>query len=815
MKISSVARINFSVVSLCVAAIVFSASIGLIPDERLLTSINRAKLCGSVATNISYLINRHDVRQAGQQMQSFAGQNDDLISIGLRRTNGDYAAQIGNHQDLWTTAIRQKSDGCYTVPIQTEMGQWGKLEIQFQPVYVGKDRILSGSLWSLLGVVVVLVGTACWLQLRRILKYLDPGKSVPSRVRQALDNFAEGVVIVDKEDCIVLVNQKFARDVGREQSALMGTRLWDIPWQSSEISPSEGHEGSIGTARGTRMQLLDDHGQVLTIFSVNSSPVLDDAGAYQGVMMAFTDVTPLERNRAALLDTLEDLSQSKKAITEQNEKLTYLATRDPLTSCINRRTFFEQFENHWQTTIASGTPLCAMMVDIDFFKSINDTYGHSMGDKVLSETGRLLLETTSETDVVCRYGGEEFAILMPGLNLDAAEAVAEKIRVGLSEMQFPEFTITASLGVSGASLGGTDPQDMLDQADKCLYVAKRNGRNQVIRFDTVPADLIVDESKISREKPAEASCAGPTIPYAAVTALLSALSYRDHQTGSHSMRVSSYAALLAQRILSPKDVYVVEMGALLHDIGKVGVPDSILLKPGPLTEEEWKLMERHDRIGVEILNKSFKCPQLTGIVKYHHYRYGGIKCKAQEVWGTDIPVGARILTISDAFDAMVSNRPYRKGMPQADAIQELRRHAGTQFDPDLVEMFVQIIESGIHEPVASYSPNYADEVMLNIGEQVERLVNAADSGDGKTFVTLAERLRQTAEHSQVPELAAAATHAIEVTSEDATLELLVSEAFELLNACRAMRNSFTGETIVPPEISEPSLAAIPAPVSAQ
>ena len=437
-----------------------------------------------------------------------------------------------------------------------------------------------------------------------------------------------------------------------------------------------------------------------------------------------------------------------------------------------------------------------MMVDIDFFKSVNDTYGHSMGDEVLRQTGKLLNSMTRKDDVVCRYGGEEFAILMPGLEIADAEAAAESIRIRMSEMQFPEFKVTASLGLSAFALGAPDPQAMLDQADKCLYVAKRNGRNQVVRFDTVPADLIVDESKIHRNKPAEQISRDSIIPYPAVTALLSALTFRDHETGVHSHRVSAYAAVLAQRVLGPKEVYVVEIGALLHEIGKVGVPDSILLKPGALTSEEKELIEKQDRIGVEIISRSFKHPGLTDVVKYHHYRFGADKCsEKQTLWGEDIPIGARILSIVDSFDVMVSDRCYRKGTSITKAIEELRRCSGTQFDPVLVEHFVDILESGAMQVHPSNREAFTGDVVLAIGEQIERLVEAADQGDGETFIALAERLRQTAARHEIAIVCDAASHAINAANEDPQIENLVKQSVELLAVCRELRASLSASAL--------------------
>jgi diguanylate cyclase (GGDEF)-like protein/putative nucleotidyltransferase with HDIG domain len=750
-----------------------------------MNSANQKKRCETIIAGVANSISRHDMRETGEQLELFAANNDDLVSLGMRRITGDLVVQVGDHENEWNQAVNDKCDGIFVVPISYNDTKWGDLEIKFKPLYSGTNQFFSDSLLKLLGVVALLVGTGSWFFLRRILSFLDPSRAVPPRVRDALNSFAEGILVLDTDDRIVLANATFAKYLDKDADELLGTEIWSLNWQFPDLN---GGEVTSKNLQSEQWHLADDVSQTARVFSVNSSPVLDENSTDQGTMLAFTDVTQLERNRSALLSTLEDLSQSKKEIAEQNEELRYLATRDPLTSCVNRRTFFELFEKHWSNAKSKDIPLCGIMVDIDFFKPINDNYGHSMGDEVLRQTGSLLNSVTRKNDIVCRYGGEEFAILMPGLDLAEAETAAEAIRVRLSEMQFPEFSITASLGLSSSRLGAEDPQDMLDQADKCLYVAKRNGRNQVIRFDTVPSNLVVDESKIQRTKlDCYGSVSEPKIPFAAVTALLSALSFRDLETGRHSTRVATYAALLAQRVLNPKDVFVVEMAALLHDIGKVGVPDAILLKPGPLTEQEWALMEKHDRIGVEIINRSFKHSSLTEIVKYHHYRFDGSNGQTQGIVGENIPIGARILTIVDSFDAMVSNRPYRKGMPLSEAIAELRRCAGTQFDPILVEHFINVIQVRGSIRNASDPGRFPNDVVLRIGEQIESIIEAADSGDGTTFMALAERLRSTALQHNVDSISDAASHAIAIATEDAQLENLVKESFELLAVCRELR----------------------------
>ena len=286
-----------------------------------------------------------------------------------------------------------------------------------------------------------------------------------------------------------------------------------------------------------------------------------------------------------------------------------------------------------------------------------------------------------------------------------------------------------------------------------------------------------------------------SIPYPAVASLLSALAYRDAATAAHSTRVAELCVATASGLLSVKDTYVLEVGALLHDIGKIGVPDAILLKPGPLTREEWETMELHDRIGVEIVEASFSNSQLVDIMRYHHATYGGSPDAPHFPKGEDIPVGARIVTIADSYDAMVSDRVYRKGRPQEEAFKELRRCAGTQFDPELVERFIEVVED--HKPI--HVPVESRQIALQVGLQIERLAEAIDDRDGPSIRSLAARLETTAARGGISEIESVAAEIKQAAAEETDLLSLLQMVEQLMSLCRSSQKihaqtTFKGDT---------------------
>ena len=460
-------------------------------------------------------------------------------------------------------------------------------------------------------------------------------------------------------------------------------------------------------------------------------------------MPTFEEITSLERKHAQLRKVLTRLRKSRKVVRRQNHELKALATRDPLTGCFNRRTLFAEFEKHWETSERSKRPLACMMVDIDHFKNINDEYGHSAGDQVLQGIAETLRKTARRSDFVCRYGGEEFCIVLPQIDLEEAVQAAERFRLALNAETFGGVRVTASFGVSARCLGASHPQELLDQADKALLAAKRSGRNRSIRFDQAPPELLQAGPETSRRKVDSEVCmviddGANSIPYQAVSGLLAALAYRHPDTAEHSKRVADLCVTVGCGLLSQKELYVVEMGALLHDLGKLGIPDNVLLKDEALTAEDWKTLRSHETIGVEIIRTAFTSEALESIVQLQNAWFGGTPTDPSLPKGTKIPVGARLLAIVNAYDSMTNDQVYRKARPQADAFAELRRCAGTQFDPTLVEHFIAALANPSSTPPRKPVLSVNKRAALRIGVQIEKLANAADIQDVAGLQAMAE-----------------------------------------------------------------------------
>lgn len=403
------------------------------------------------------------------------------------------------------------------------------------------------------------------------------------------------------------------------------------------------------------------------------------------------------------------------------EEVKMQASTDGLTKLFNHRAFLERYHEEVFRSQRTEKAFSLIMIDVDNFKSANDMHGHYQGDRILREIAQCLKDNTRSIDIIGRYGGDEFVCLLPEASHDQGMLVANRILSKARErFQDDSLGVSISLGLS-TLFYHTDDQTMLIQfADQAMYLAKYRGGNQVFSFDcTETKDLNVCNQKLfetflavktlkrfdngqqivsdfgEQLKKMLSADASPQSLYEIVTSLSSALDARDHYTNGHSERVIDYAREIAREInMSQTEREELVYLCLLHDIGKIGIPDHILNKPGKLTPEEFEIMKRHAEIGEKIISPLEMLRRLKPLIRHHQEFYDGTGYP-DGLRGEAIPLACRILAVVDTFDAMTTDRPYRNALPAETAVAELQRCSGSQFDPGIVEVFIRIIETEV------------------------------------------------------------------------------------------------------------------------
>ena len=374
------------------------------------------------------------------------------------------------------------------------------------------------------------------------------------------------------------------------------------------------------------------------------------------------------------------------ALTAATDRLRHLADTDPLTGLSNQRLLHDRLQECTATALAAGSGLSAIMIDLDHFKTVNDTFGHPVGDLVLVETARRIREAAREGDLIARIGGEEFLMLLPDTDGATALAVAERVRatVRATDYEGEVGRLSASLGVATLS-GGLDADALLARADAALYWAKRHGRDAAFLFD---ARLMGDLSLANR-----ASEVAREDGLSALRALARAIDARDAATQRHSIRVADMAVMIATAMgWTPEEAVRLREAGLVHDVGKIGIPDSILLKPAGLTEAERELMKDHARLGARIVSEVLDQDQVEWVA-HHHERWDG-DGYPNGIRDVAIPEGARILAVADSWDAMTSARDYNIALTPDEALDECRRCSGTHFWPPAIEALGRLDAAG-------------------------------------------------------------------------------------------------------------------------
>jgi len=376
------------------------------------------------------------------------------------------------------------------------------------------------------------------------------------------------------------------------------------------------------------------------------------------------------------------------------------AVRDELTKLFNYRFFHEFLDKEVARCKRTDQTCSVIFMDLDFFKVYNDIYGHLAGDSALAKVAEAITESIRATDVAARYGGDEFAIILPGTDTSRSMAAAERIRNTVQShfrgVGYDSKLLTVSLGVASYPKHAGSKQQLLSSADKALYQAKNLGRNKVCLYSGTGGITNVSETDVEKSAEAEANYLKKQIEdayLATVYTLAAVINARDNYTYKHSKMVTSYAVALADSLkFSEEKKDMVRLGAMLHDIGKIGIPEYILNKPGPLTPAEREVIQRHVNIAEAIVDQMPYLRRAAPIILHHHEFYDGTGYP-DGLKGEAIPIEARILTIADAYHSMISDRPYRQAMTPEEALGQLQSLRGIQFDHNIVPVFIRLIEN--------------------------------------------------------------------------------------------------------------------------
>ncbi|NIA07703.1 MAG: diguanylate cyclase [Actinobacteria bacterium] len=387
------------------------------------------------------------------------------------------------------------------------------------------------------------------------------------------------------------------------------------------------------------------------------------------------------------------------------DELAAQAKTDALTGLYNWRYFYEILEHEVERSRLSSEPLSLILVDLDMFKVVNDTYGHQMGDKVLCDLGTMICREARPSDYVARYGGDELAVVLPLTSLRDAKRLAERLRERSSKTTFGDssFTLDIACSFGVATLGPGDKgsaEALVRMADEALYTAKGSGRNRVCTWTAAhkprPPD---DDLEVShqlyqmRSQVASINAKSRKQAMESMWMLVKALEARDPYSAHHSENVMYYSVSIAEAMgLAPQFIQRIRNAAMLHDIGKIGVPDRVLKKAGRLKPSEWELMKEHPLISAEILGQLTVLKREVLFVRHHHERFDG-RGYPEGLPGKQIPIGARVLAVADSFDAITSDRLYRARKDRAAALAEILSCSGSQFDPEVVEAFMRVAES--------------------------------------------------------------------------------------------------------------------------
>ena len=470
--------------------------------------------------------------------------------------------------------------------------------------------------------------------------------------------------------------------LGNAREGGVATAGHNVPldWHGLVLAPGEGAAGHV-LATGRTFATTDyqrdakapDHSSLTGFRTAIAVPIAWNDELKGALSVAWTSMRRIEDEDRRTLEAIADLASVACHNAETYQRVEQAARTDALTGLLNHGAMQIRVREEIARARRDGAPLSYVIIDLDDFKRVNDVRGHQAGDDLLRQVAALLQRELRPYDQVARYGGDEFVLLLPGSDEAAARQVAERVRDAMAAA----LVGACSLGVAEWR-EPLDADALLEYADRALLLAKRTGKGRVaVANADVERELAILHAQ--RGSPA------------AVQALAAAIEERDNYTHEHSEEVVQLARGVAMLLgLQTDQAERIAHAALLHDVGKLAVPNEILHKPGPLTPEEWLVMADHPVAGERILLRIPALAMIAPIVRHEHEHWDG-SGYPDGLSGRMIPIGSRIILACDAYHAMITDRPYRAAMSPDEAAAELQRCVGMQFDPEVVEALLDLL----------------------------------------------------------------------------------------------------------------------------
>ncbi len=494
-----------------------------------------------------------------------------------------------------------------------------------------------------------------------------------------LGNTPHAIVTIDCNGIITSFSKKAENLFGINALEVIGHPLANLKLENCLTNESEKFErimySTLDTGRQyknlERIYNLND--SIKKHCNVSTYPLQDDNNESIGVM--------------AVIRETKERRKYEKNYLEWNKESSSLSVLDNLTRLYNHKFFHEKLAEDITKAGLQNGKLALLMLDIDYFKHYNDMLGYPTGDKLLCEFSYILRQNIRGKDIIARYGGEEFTIILRDADSKLAMDIAERIRSAIETYPFegrevqPKGKLTVSIGVSCYPGNATSKEELVKFAEEALLKSKHTSKNKVALYFSVFDDL---KSELNQSDLNLLNT---------IKTLITVINAKDKYTFGHSERVVKYSAELAKYLgMSDQQIKYIKYGAYLHDIGKIEISRDTLNKIGPLTCDEWDVLRCHPQWGTEIVKPVSALKQILPQILHHHERYDG-KGYPYNLKSIDIPLNARLLTITDSFDAMTTNRPYQKAKSIDEAVRELKQCAGLQFDPEMVDAFTMAIKN--------------------------------------------------------------------------------------------------------------------------